>query len=104
MKKIIIVCVAAMSISMSCRQNPENGGEEIRGNEQRSDTPISISNYPNQGDSGNNSRYNDGNRSSPNSSGTNGERTTEGTRQDSQKTKANPLYKGDNSDTSKKPR
>jgi hypothetical protein len=103
MKKVIIV-MSVTCILISCGQNPENGGEEIRSNEQRSDTPVSISNYSNEGDSGNNSRYDDGNISSSNSSGMHGERTTEGTRQDSQKTKANALYKGDNSDTNKKPK
>lgn len=102
MKKIVFFCFTGLLFFAACRQNPENGGEEIRGDEPRSDTAIPMSNYPNEGDSGSNSRLYDGNSQSANPS--NGARMTEGTHQDSQKTKADPLYKGDNSDTNKKPR
>ncbi|KAA5536162.1 hypothetical protein F0919_00385 [Taibaiella lutea] len=103
MKRFMILCSACFSLLVACNENPENGGEEVRGNEQRSDTPVSISAYPDEGDSGSNSRYDDGNTQSSKPA-MSGKRTTEGTKVDSQKTRANLLYKGDNSDTSKKAR
>jgi hypothetical protein len=102
MKKLILSGFIGIALLSACGGNPENGGEEVRGNEQRSDTAMRISNYPNEGDSGDNSRYDNGNNQPLNA--TNGIRTTEGTREDSIKTGKNPLYKGDNSDTDKKPR
>lgn len=104
MKGVIISAIAMLSLFIGCKQNPENGGEEIRDGEQRSDTPMTISNYPNEGADDSSGSNGQGIRQYPGSNATPGKRTFEGTREDSQKTKANPLYKGDNSDTNKKPR
>jgi len=100
MKKLIAASMIGLAF-FACKQNPENGGEEIRGNEQRSDTPMNISSYPGEGASDSNGMHT--NNASSDQPGR-GERDFKGTPQDSQKTHANPLYKGDNSDTGKRKR
>jgi hypothetical protein len=44
MKNLIIACCVGLSFFAGCRQNPENGGEEVRGDEVRSDTPMDMNN------------------------------------------------------------
>jgi hypothetical protein len=61
MKKLIVIAFIGLAAFAACNQNPENGGEEIRGNEQRSDSSMNISKYPDEGDSGSNSRLDNGN-------------------------------------------
>jgi len=51
MKKLSLIIFAGVCFLSACRENPENGGEEVRGDEQRSDTPLNISKYPGEGDS-----------------------------------------------------
>lgn len=45
MKKSFLMLVGILAVTItSCHQNPENGGKEIRGSEQRSDTAMNMGN------------------------------------------------------------
>jgi hypothetical protein len=100
MKKLSIFIFAGICFITACNPTSDNGGQELKSNGQgQPGDSSSIQTSDSSANMGNNDQM----TRTPGAI-QQGRRTNEGTPQDSQKTRTNPLYKGNNSDTNKKPR